>query len=109
MGIAQIGTIIASISLCTDRKRRASGAIAGVYTFSGGVGILILSKLGGWLSDYWMGAPFLVLALMYVGLVGFTLFQMEENVYVQRILGAVGVKRSVRLTDESEDDFISYD
>ncbi|KAF5102691.1 hypothetical protein D0Z03_000366 [Geotrichum reessii] len=106
MGVAQIGTIIASISLCTDRKRRSSGAIAGVYTFSGGVGILILSKLGGWLSDFWMGAPFLILALMYFGLVCFTLYQMDENVYVRRVFG---LKRSVRLSDETEDSFISYD
>lgn len=76
MGVAQIGTIISSMSLCTDTKRAASGAIAGVYSFCGGVGILILSKLGGWLSDMWAGAPFIVLALFYVALIIMTLSQM---------------------------------
>lgn len=79
MGIAQIGTIIASMSLCTDTKRNSSGAIAGVYSFCGGIGILILSKLGGWLSDIWAGSPFIILAVFYVALIVMTLSQMPES------------------------------
>lgn len=79
MGVAQIGTIIASMSLCTDTKRAASGTIAGVYSFCGGVGILILSKLGGWLSDVWAGAPFIILACFYVALILMTISQMPDQ------------------------------
>lgn len=80
MGVAQIGTIISSMSLCTDRKRDASGAIAGVYSFCGGIGILLLSKLGGWLSDQWPGAPFLILASFYLVLILITLSQMTDSI-----------------------------
>lgn len=80
MGVAQIGTIISSMSLCTDRKRDASGAIAGVYSLCGGIGILLLSKLGGWLSDKWPGAPFLILASFYMCLILLTLSQMTDNI-----------------------------
>lgn len=110
MGIAQIGTIIASMSLCTDTKRSSSGAIAGVYSFCGGIGILFLSKLGGWLSDLWAGAPFVILSLFYVALIAATLWQMPE--FLEKVFGFLQTKRfssgRIRL-DESEDDFISYD
>lgn len=99
MGMAQIGTIIASMSLCTDTKRASSGAIAGVYSFCGGLGILVLSKLGGWLSDMWAGAPFIILALFYVGLIVMTISQMPER--TDRILNVLRIRRSgqIRLDD----------
>lgn len=40
------------------------GSIAGVYSFAGGAGILLLTKLGGALFDSWTsGAPFFLLAI----------------------------------------------
>ena len=39
------------------------GSIAGVYSLSGGIGILLLTKLGGVLFDRAPSAPFLVLSL----------------------------------------------
>lgn len=62
IGIGQIGVIISSMQLCTYKKQPFSGAIAGVYTLSGGFGILIITKVGGYLSDLWIGFAFLILA-----------------------------------------------
>lgn len=76
MGVAQIGTIISSMSLCTDTKRYNSGSIAGVYSFCGGMGILVLSKLGGKLADYWPGAPFMIVAVFYIVLSVITVTKM---------------------------------
>ena len=50
------------------------GSIAGIYSFSGGLGILLLTKLGGVLFDKSSAAPFLMLSafnalLLAVGLV----------------------------------------
>lgn len=92
MGVAQIGTIIASMSLCTDTKRNSSGAIAGVYSFCGGMGILVLSKLGGWLSDFWPGAPFLMLAFFYIALIVMTISQMPEH--TNKILHLLNLRSS---------------
>lgn len=51
------------------------GSIAGVYSLSGGIGILVLTKAGGLLFDKWSNlAPFYILALfnfllLFVGLI----------------------------------------
>lgn len=68
MGVSQIGTVITSMSLVTDTRRAASGSIAGVYSFCGGSGILVLSFVGGKLSDWFAGMPFLLIAVFNVGL-----------------------------------------
>ncbi|KAK5728746.1 hypothetical protein LTR15_001885 [Elasticomyces elasticus] len=45
-------------------RSRLRGTIAGVYSFAGGAGILLLTKLGGALFDSWTpGAPFFLLAI----------------------------------------------
>ncbi|KAF2211417.1 hypothetical protein CERZMDRAFT_42915 [Cercospora zeae-maydis SCOH1-5] len=45
-------------------RSRLSGSIAGMYSFAGGVGILILTKAGGALFDSWhTGAPFFLMAI----------------------------------------------
>lgn len=72
-GAAQIGHIITSMSLCTDKQRAHNGAISGVYGLCGGLGILIISKVGGYAADYWTGAPFIVLAVFNIGLLITTL------------------------------------
>lgn len=73
-GTAQIGSIVTSMSLATDKHREHNGSISGVYGFVGGIGILIISKLGGFTSDYWSGSPFLILALTHLFLLVATLF-----------------------------------
>ncbi|KAH9822902.1 MFS/sugar transport protein [Teratosphaeria destructans] len=45
-------------------RSQLKGSIAGVYSFAGGAGILLLTKLGGALFDSWtVGAPFFLLAI----------------------------------------------
>ncbi|KAK9332198.1 major facilitator superfamily domain-containing protein [Lipomyces starkeyi] len=66
IGIAQIGAIVCSLSLCTERRVEYSGSIAGVYSVTGAAGILILTKLGGWTSDKSRGAPFILMAIFNV-------------------------------------------
>ena len=45
-------------------RSRLKGSIAGMYSFSGGAGILLLTKLGGSLFDSWTpGAPFFIMAI----------------------------------------------
>ncbi|TKA32377.1 hypothetical protein B0A50_01483 [Salinomyces thailandicus] len=44
-------------------RRKLKGTLAGLYSFSGGAGILLLTKVGGLLFDRWrVGAPFFLLA-----------------------------------------------
>lgn len=74
-GAAQIGHIITSMSLCTDEHRAHNGAISGVYSLCGGMGILLISKVGGFSADYWMGAPFIILA-------GFNILLLVATLYV---------------------------
>lgn len=45
-------------------RSRLKGSIAGVYSLTGGAGILLLTKLGGALFDSWHpGAPFFLMAI----------------------------------------------
>ncbi|KAK9371025.1 major facilitator superfamily domain-containing protein [Lipomyces kononenkoae] len=66
IGVAQIGAIVCSLALCTERRVEYSGSIAGVYSVTGAAGILILTKLGGWTSDKSRGAPFILMAVFNV-------------------------------------------
>ena len=65
IGLSQIGTIIASMSLVSSLSRefdrQSMGSIGGLYSLSGGVGILIITKLGGTWSDSWIMGPFFIL------------------------------------------------
>jgi nitrate/nitrite transporter NarK len=63
-------------------RAQVKGAIAGVYSLSGGVGILLLTKLGGVLFDKTStGAPFYMLA----GFNGILLFAVVVVFIVQRV------------------------
>ena len=47
-----------------EDRVRLKGSIAGIYSFAGGAGILLLTKLGGVLFDKWTpGAPFFIMAI----------------------------------------------
>ncbi|CAK7268347.1 hypothetical protein SEPCBS119000_003015 [Sporothrix epigloea] len=53
------------VATVNERSRiRLKGSIAGVYSWCGGAGILLLTKLGGYLFDHWSwGAPFYMMAI----------------------------------------------
>lgn len=79
IGLSQIGVIIASMSLISKAGRtlqqsehRVIGGITGLYSLSGGVGILLIAKIGGLWSDRWVFGPFLILGLLNVVLMGFS-------------------------------------
>ena len=46
----------------TSDRHRLQGSIAGVYSLCGGIGILLLTKLGGYLFDASPAAPFIMMA-----------------------------------------------
>ncbi|KAJ3107851.1 hypothetical protein HDU97_003199, partial [Phlyctochytrium planicorne] len=62
VGVAEIGMVIGSLHLVTSNAHvpaRIRGSVAGVSSACGAIGILVTSKLGGWLFDRWeKGAPF---------------------------------------------------
>lgn len=49
------------------------GSVSGLYSLSGGVGILLITKVGGSLSDHYITAPFFILGLFNLVLLGFSL------------------------------------
>nr|QFR37081.1 MFS transporter [Cyberlindnera americana] len=77
-GVSMIGSIITSMSLVTDQKRDHNGSISGVFGFCGGIGILIISKVGGYSADMWSGAPFFIMAIFNTVLLGATLYKGEK-------------------------------
>ena len=65
-----MGAIIALMSLVSkagqlleDTEHRVIGSITGLYNLSGGIGILVIAKLGGTWSDHWVFGPFFILGL----------------------------------------------
>lgn len=107
IGLCQISAIVASLALCAQAKSRLStakphhhfsteneeasderqsagvvrsGAIAGAYSFTGGVSILLVSSLGGFLSDLRAGAPF----FLFGGLSALTLLASLLALLLQR-------------------------
>ncbi|KAJ3109464.1 hypothetical protein HDU96_007228 [Phlyctochytrium bullatum] len=67
VGLAEIGMVISNLQLVTSHASipaHMRGSVAGISSACGAIGILITSKLGGWLFDRWQkGAPFLLLAI----------------------------------------------
>lgn len=62
LGMGQVAAILAATALLGQEARGTSvGAVSGLFTLSGAVGILLATKLGGWIFDAWMpGGPFVV-------------------------------------------------
>ncbi|KAF7731969.1 hypothetical protein EC973_007074 [Apophysomyces ossiformis] len=66
LAIGQIGMIISGMAMIGGPyvPEDCKGSIAGTYSFSGALGIIVIAKLGGVLFDKWMkGAPFLLLGI----------------------------------------------
>lgn len=81
IGLSQIGTIISSMSLLSQvgqrdsmRNHQVIGSISGIYSLCGGVGILLITKIGGTWSDIWVFGPFLLLGIFNVLLTLFAVF-----------------------------------
>lgn len=69
IGLSQIGAIVTSLGLSTGPyvDKTIRGSVAGAYSLTGGCGILILTKLGGFLFDKWTpGAPFYIMAILNI-------------------------------------------
>lgn len=73
LGIGQASGILASQVLIGQEAPGAiRGAVIGMVGFFGALGILAISKVGGWAFDEWMpGAPFLIMAIANVALLMF--------------------------------------
>ena len=78
-GFAQIGMIISSVSLVAkEAPPHARGAISGVYSLFGAIGIITVSKIGGALTEMWTETgPFSIIALANIVLL-FVLFYLKK-------------------------------
>ncbi|OQR93147.1 hypothetical protein ACHHYP_02857 [Achlya hypogyna] len=66
VGIGEMGIVVSSLSLVTSKAIpcQLRGSVSGAYSFFGTIGILITSKLGGYLFDHWTStAPFFIMAV----------------------------------------------
>lgn len=76
LGIGQASGILASqVLIGQEAPGPIRGAVIGMVGFFGAVGILAISKVGGWAFDAWMpGAPFVIMALANVALLLFATY-----------------------------------
>lgn len=76
--LAETSRLLSGQSVQSHDRQHLKGSVAGVYSLAGGAGILLLTKLGGYLFDESPAAPFYMLAvfncvLLLFGLIsGFT-------------------------------------
>ena len=84
---SQFGLIIGSTSLIsafgenkTEEDPKYIGCVTGFYQLCGGLGVLILSSVGGAWSDRWILGPFLVLGIFDLALVLVCLSAERPNV-----------------------------
>ncbi|KAJ3258267.1 hypothetical protein HK103_003748 [Boothiomyces macroporosus] len=83
VGFGEIGLIIVSLGLVTHTSvpNGSKGSVAGIASFSGALGILVISKLGGYLFDSWFpGAPFLLLAILHFVFIALSLIIIASQV-----------------------------
>lgn len=75
IGLSQIGLIISSMSVLSGipNAHNIMGSLSGFSSFCGGIGIMIISLLGGFLSDYWILSPFFILGLFNLALVAISI------------------------------------
>lgn len=87
IGVSQIGSIISSMSLVSsfsyeldsNIKKSVIGSISGFYSVCGGIGILIITKIGGYLSDKWIVAPFFLLGIFNLILATFLVLNLNSS------------------------------
>jgi len=80
LGIGQISGILASqVLIATEAPSAIRGAVIGFVGFFGALGILVISKAGGWAFDEWRpGGPFLIMAGANVVLMLFALWVRSQ-------------------------------
>ncbi len=66
IGLSEVGCVITSgVLVAQQAPEKIRGSVIGVFNLSGAVGILVASKAGGYLFDYWRPAgPFVLFALV---------------------------------------------
>ena len=66
LGMGQVSAIVAATALLgQESTAKNTGAVSGAFNVFGAIGILVSTKLGGWLFDAWMpGAPFLLTGVL---------------------------------------------
>lgn len=80
IGFSQIGAIITSMSILSELKQHPNiGGISGLFSLCGGLGILLISKLGGSWSDSWILAPFFLLSTFYLILAMLTNYRSSSD------------------------------
>ena len=73
IGFGEIGLIVSSLGLVTHSSvpSHYRGSVAGFASFFGAAGILVCSKLGGYLFDNWYaGGAFMLLAIIHFIFIG---------------------------------------
>ena len=66
VGLSEVGCVITSgVLIAQQTPERIRGSVIGIFNLSGAVGILVASKLGGYLFDSWRPAgPFILFGLL---------------------------------------------
>lgn len=80
-GLAEIGMIIGGMAMMASQSPAPHrGALAGVYSLFGALGIVVTGKIGGWLFDAWRPtAAFLVVAVASLVVAGFSLAMLARR------------------------------
>ena len=62
VGLSEVGCVITSgVLIAQQTPERIRGSVIGIFNLTGAVGILVASKLGGYLFDHWRpAAPFVI-------------------------------------------------
>ena len=100
-------TLLLNVSSLSNLQH-LKGSIAGVYSLSGGVGILLLTKLGGMLFDRNTSAPFVMLALfnaflLVVGIICGLTTKWHRQAAYQQTLGSAPEAYEEALSVETND------
>ncbi|KAI3407131.2 hypothetical protein KGF56_000033 [Candida oxycetoniae] len=81
IGLSQIGLVICSMSTLSGISNAHSiiGSLSGLYSFCGGIGIMVIILFGGIIADSWILGPFFVLGLFNLTLLGICFFYKKER------------------------------
>ncbi|KAI8918005.1 major facilitator superfamily domain-containing protein [Entophlyctis helioformis] len=112
IGVGEIGMVTLSLILVSSSTipQDIRGGVAGVSSFCGAIGILVITKLGGSLFDSWKpSAPFFVVSVSHAAVVVAAIAIIAKEVSVKlradergHVFGALGKLR--RLEQRSESD-----
>lgn len=69
IGFGEMGLIVSCLTLVTNQNIKSKGGVAGISSFFGGLGIILITYVGGALFDsWWSGAPFFILGIFHTAL-----------------------------------------